>query len=1167
MSHISLKSQLRILKKDSASRTEQELSALVDAFQDTKFFQQLDDKAMREVCKAIVAERHHAGDTVFEEGDRGDKFYIVLAGKVDVIVRVEQQEEHAQVKRTTAIETALRDLMVPKELTRQQSVEVTDVQTLKQRCATGIRKKLLRSSKVSHTQDSGAAKPIDAAEERRRHERRLVNLLGVDEAQLRTADWMDMFKGSEEVSDADQHKPLLSPRGTAEQSYDLPHDISLTSDAGIAIFAMEKQAGETSAPGGASTSSLLEEGKQIKLAELPKATRQVSFFSFVREGLDDACQDAKNETSGKSEGDDVSPDDKTVISGQADGNEVEEVSDTDSDSDSATSSAPLSPKTFAEQRLARRDSQSAISSQQASSNHRGSRKDSFCSTRTSRNSVHHKMKVLHSKVASLGAGASFGETALEGGVPRSASIKCEEACWLAVLHRDDYTRIMTRIVEEKRAEHLKYTERCPLLSGLALQDRSQLAAMFREISATQNTVVCKIHQAAAEVYFVAEGEFAVNTSTGASSASRLPGSGNFREVIPSVTAALLSAPQVHGLGTCLRGEQYHQEALVCRSTKGKVYSLLAKHLLSALPKERREILMVGTLAQRQFRQNRAAVLRQMNSQERLPKDPESPTKKARGIYFPEGRLQAIRAGVEKCKKEQVSEEALVDDCWNPASCQPTTADEEKRDEGDKVPPMEPSPSCSRRLHPELLGVWLPDMLHVRARLQRAASEGLLHRMPPPLEVNPFRVNFAHEQEPERFALAMTSSASEPVLTEEKEAKSEPEEEITSLSRSGSPIDDVVDGVSSSPNAKYRDDSLARKLDLELAEMDAAAARIQASWRGLVQRSALYQIRRYARKMQALIRGFLARRQARRMAEVKAQRRAEEERAVIRIESLFRGWAARRRFASLVKEKQEEKQQSRTSSLSSRRTRLSSARLVTLDMDGPNLGVLKKVLCWRERHRKLPLPPTEPAANSAAILGAARPRFMLSASKTCSVLPFPLQEKLPSRESDMEAESFSRRLTTLPELTGFGRRMTNHRRFTPGLVPHPPQHRRTFAGFHRRRTYKEAEPFDDQTVEEDDDEDEEGDGDDTPHTSSGRMEVATPRGTGEQGGTAQSFVPLTEDKLKLPLLGNGKAALFASVMGESGALSPWRAAAGGISSLVKHPDSAVDLSTVYTWSRR
>lgn len=1062
--------------------------------------------------------------------------------------------------------------------------EEAEAQTLKQRFATGVRKKLFRSTK-----DLSAAKPLDAAEKRRRRERRLIDLLGLDEAQLRTTDWMDMFKECNEVEDADPQKPLLSPRGAAEQSYDLPRDISLTSDACIAILAMEEQAGETSVTAEANTSSLIEQGKQVTLLASPKATRSVSFFGHVDEtrvSVSDAVpQDAESETAGQSEGDDVSPDDKTSPSGQADANEAEDVSDTDSDSDSATGSATQSSKISSEQRLSRKDSMHGGSSQQASFDHRGSHRDSIHSTRSSRASVH-KTKVLLSKVASLGVGASFGETALEGDVPRSATIKCEEACCFAVLHRDDYNRIMTGIVEEKRAEHLKYTERCPLLSGLPLQERSHLAAMFREIPATQNTVVCRIRQAAAEVYFVVEGEFAVNMSTGASGASLLQGAGTFREVIPSVTTALLSAPQVHGLGTCLRGEQYYQEALVCRSTKGKIYSLLAKHLLSALPKERREMLMFGTLAQRQFRQNRAAVLRQIGSKERTQTDPESPTKKSRGIYFPEGRLQAIRAGLEKCKQDHVSEQALVDDCWNPANCQPTTADEETHDESDKVPPMEPSPSSSRHLHPQLRGFWSQDMLHARARMQRAASEGLLHRMPPPLEVNPFRVNFAQEQELEPFALAMTSSASEPLLTEE--AKTEPEETIFSRMSSGSPSDMVVPSRMPSTRlpskTKYRDDSLVRKLDLELAEMDHAAAKIQAGLRALAQRSAIKKFHRSAKKMQAVIRGFLSRSKAKHLAEVAARRLAEDQ-AVTRIQSLFRGWAARRRCAVLAKEKLEEKRQlSKMSLLSSRRSLWSAktimslevdaselsaklkaspfaqrARLMTLDVDGPNFDVLKKVLGWRERHRRLPLPPPEPAANPAVTLQAARSGFLESASKTYSVLPFPLKEEVPpSWESNMEAETFSRKtLLTLPQLNGIARRMTHHGKHSSSFVPRPPEQRRTFAGFRRKRSYQEAEPDDDQKTEEE--EEEAGDGGDTPHTSSG---------------TAQSPASLNEDKLKLPLLKNGKATLLASVMGESGALSPWRSATGTLTkhavahaSPVKHPDSAVDLSTVYTWSRR
>lgn len=1179
MSGISLKSQLRILKKDLASRTEQELSALVEAFQDTTFFKQLDDEAMRQVCKAIVAERYHVGDTIFEEGDSGDKFYIVLSGRVEVIVRLDQEEQQVLTRRSTTVDSTIK-LFVAKA----QSAEVSGVQALQQRFATNIRKKL-----IHRTKENAADNPVDAAEQWRRHERRLATLMGLTEAQLRTADWMDMFK------EADQNKPLLSPRDKAEASYDLqPRDISLTSDAGIAILAMEKQATGTNATRKAVASSPPEQSGPAELQgeEEPsqQPSRSVSFKGLVE------VKGGDSEKASDSEGGDDPA--SGNLSDQAEG---EEGSDKDSDADSTTGPASNSDSRGATPppKPQMTKSLSSISSPPSSpSSPRSPR------ARPTMHRAKNTPKILTSKVASLPAGASFGETALEGDVPRSATVKCEEACWLAVLHRNDYKRIMTYIMEEKRAEHLRYTERCPLLAGLPLHERVHLAAMFREISATQNTVVCSLRQAAAEVYFVVEGEFAVNASRGASGASHhAQGSGNSRDASSQVvTTTLLSAPQVHGLGSCLRGEQYHQEALVCRSSKGKVYSLLAKHLLHALPKEQREVLMFGTLAQRQFRQNRAAVLRQI--EERPKKHPESPTKKApRGVYFPDGRLQAIRQGLEK-KKYNEEEKALVGDCWNPANYQATIPNEEKEDASEKVPLIESNHAGSRHLNPQLLGFWSQGQLHEMARLHRAGSEGLLHRMPPPLEVNPFRVSIGQPQEPEPYSLAMASSASEPLLLSE-EMKVEPEE-TSSNSRQGSsrlapsPCSRLPSFSPRLPSqAKYRDDSLARKLDLELAEMDSAASRIQASLRGLVQRSAMKKLRCAALKMQAVTRGFLVRSrklQENRESEVAADTLAAQEQAVTRIQSVVRGLLARRRYAILAKEKLEEmpQEQSRMSSLASRQLwsaksmvslevdatepsaklktspflqRSSRSRLVTLDVDGPSLHVLKKVLGWRERHRKLPLPPPEPAENYTASPRAARSFFVQSASKT--YYSFPMQER-EMVESNVEAETFSqRRGAALPQLNGAARR-TLHGKPSSHHMPRPPEKSRTFEGFRRRRSYQEEAEA---TLDHDDDDEQ-----------SAAEE--------EEAGISQPLAFMDEDELKLPLLGNGKATLFASGMGEAGALSPWRGATGTLSSHAaahaspvkqsdacamrlpdfnspksRHPETNVDLSTIYTWSRR
>lgn len=615
MSNLSLKSQLRILNKDLASRTEQELSTLVESFQDTAFFKQLDDEARSEVCKALVAEHYFAGDTIFDEGDLGDKFYIVLSGRVEIIARLEQEDQQASKKRTTVVESAIKMLFAPKPSSEEP--------TPQQRLATSIRKKLLH-----RPQEESAARPLDAAEQLRQQKRRLFDMFGCDEDQLRTADWMDIFKEGSPRSKADEYlKPLLSPRDKAGRGYDLqPRNIPLMSDASIAFLAMEKQAAETNATRKAVASSPPRRRRLVKLQQPEdlQSSRRVGFKGLLAdvEGFDwERASDAE---------------------------------DNDSDADSAIARASQSdphhdtrgatpPPSLGKTRAVA--SSSSISS--------SPRSPSSPRSRPALHKTKNSAKVLTTKVASLLAGASFGETALEGGVTRSATVKCEEACWLAVLHRDDYVRILTGIMEEKRAELLRFTERCPLLSGLSLQERSLLAAFFREVPATQNTVVCRIGQAAAEVYFVVEGEFAVHVGRGATGASsHAQGSYNFREPGSQVvTTALLSTPQAHGLGACLRGEQYHQEALVCRSTKGMVYSLMAKYLLPALPKEQREVLMLATLAQRQFRQNRAAVLLQIN--ERPQKYQESPTEKVpRGVYFPEVRLQAIGLGLAMKKNKK-----------------------------------------------------------------------------------------------------------------------------------------------------------------------------------------------------------------------------------------------------------------------------------------------------------------------------------------------------------------------------------------------------------------------------------------------------------------------------------------------------------------------------------
>jgi ATP-binding cassette subfamily B protein len=57
-----------------------------DRLRKLPFFRGIDTEALEEISRLFVTEKFEAGTTVVEQGDQGDKFYLIARGKVDVII-------------------------------------------------------------------------------------------------------------------------------------------------------------------------------------------------------------------------------------------------------------------------------------------------------------------------------------------------------------------------------------------------------------------------------------------------------------------------------------------------------------------------------------------------------------------------------------------------------------------------------------------------------------------------------------------------------------------------------------------------------------------------------------------------------------------------------------------------------------------------------------------------------------------------------------------------------------------------------------------------------------------------------------------------------------------------------------------------------------------------
>ena len=79
-----IQAMIQILKKNPELRTEKDVNFLVPLIREIDFFKnnQIKNEHLNDVASELRYEMIPAGDFVFYQGDYGDKFYIILKGRV-----------------------------------------------------------------------------------------------------------------------------------------------------------------------------------------------------------------------------------------------------------------------------------------------------------------------------------------------------------------------------------------------------------------------------------------------------------------------------------------------------------------------------------------------------------------------------------------------------------------------------------------------------------------------------------------------------------------------------------------------------------------------------------------------------------------------------------------------------------------------------------------------------------------------------------------------------------------------------------------------------------------------------------------------------------------------------------------------------------------------------
>lgn len=169
------------------------------------------------------------------------------------------------------------------------------------------------------------------------------------------------------------------------------------------------------------------------------------------------------------------------------------------------------------------------------------------------------------KVAVLGAGASFGELALINGQPRSASIYCEEDTHFATLSKEDYIRILGKLESRKLDKFINFLHSIPIFSQWTKKKLQGLSFYLTKKKFSRKQEVFRLNSVADQVFIVQEGEFELtkfikNTSNKHSYTVKL---------------AILTKGEVFGHAEVLKKIPYSCTC-VCYSTSGVLLSIKAE---------------------------------------------------------------------------------------------------------------------------------------------------------------------------------------------------------------------------------------------------------------------------------------------------------------------------------------------------------------------------------------------------------------------------------------------------------------------------------------------------------------------------------------------------------------------------------------------------------------
>lgn len=109
-------------------------------------------------------------------------------------------------------------------------------------------------------------------------------------------------------------------------------------------------------------------------------------------------------------------------------------------------------------------------------------------------------------VKSLRSGENFGELALLHGAARSASVKAISDCYLWVLERKNFRKIIDHINQINFEENKKFIQSIPILANLEIDQKALLCSNLIKEVFEEGSIIVKEGELASCIYIVKEGE-------------------------------------------------------------------------------------------------------------------------------------------------------------------------------------------------------------------------------------------------------------------------------------------------------------------------------------------------------------------------------------------------------------------------------------------------------------------------------------------------------------------------------------------------------------------------------------------------------------------------------------------------------------------------------------